>query len=168
MSETDDRLAEVWARLQAAFAVSYVARAKDTPKADADFVAHARDDMHWLLELVEQLRARVGCAETEAADLREQLEGANRVALAYLERGKILRQQLATAEALVPEAEWLEMVALSEAPLGPADCAECPFDGPGRCDVQCNNFDAWAVTTAAAIRDWREEQGREGESDNDA
>lgn len=162
MIEIDERLVEIRARLD--------------PNTDIDvFDHHAPADLCYLLELVTDLRQQLAAHDAEASAVCQEWDVKYQALAQKCDEFEADREynaelvierdaMLATVTALVPEAEWLEMVALSEAPLGPADCAECPFDGPGRCDVQCNNFDAWAVVFATAIRNWREEEN--GESAN--
>jgi len=123
---------------------------------------------------------REGCDAKGAWDcFKEALEGhisaVRSVSAVYDAKNDTiaLRQQLVTVTALVPEVEWLEMLALAEHPVGPANCTDCPFwnSSTGRCEDQCDEVDIWATVLAANIRAWRGDgDGREewgGESDGD-
>jgi len=116
MSEIDERLAEIRERTN-----RYIFH-----EATDDALRQAEDDLHYLLDLVEQLRQVRGnwspdykrqvlyeleAAEAEAAELRERLAALEFAYGSLRASANILEQQLADVSALVPEADWLEMIA---------------------------------------------------------
>ena len=102
-------------------------------------------------------------AEAEAAGLREQLRLTEQVkaalagkAMKYNLECDALRKRLATAEAgaaLVPEAEWLEMVAMLLEGVEVTFCDQCPFVKEP-CKLQCADTEMPRIL-AARIRAWR-------------
>ena len=80
-----------------------------------------------------------------------------------------LRQQLDTVKALVPETDWLEMVAVAQDYFKPGCHKYCPMaDGDGNCSLQCDSIVTWATVLAARIRAWRGDgDGEEGEGESD-
>ena len=107
-----------------------------------------------LEEVTKPLRDRAEAAEAEAAALKK-LEAAHRGEEAR--KAAELRKQLADVSALVPDLDWLKMLALAEHPIGPANCTDCPFwnSSTGRCEDQCDEVDTWATDLADRIRAWR-------------
>ena len=107
-----------------------------------------------LEEVTKPLRDRAEAAEAEAAALKK-LEAAHRGEEAR--KAAELRKQLADVSALVPEAEWLEVIALADEPLGPIDCKGCPFDCS--CSLQCERVCEQAGELATRIRAWQDGDG---------
>jgi len=102
-------------------------------------------------------------AEAEAAALKK-LEAAHRGEEAR--KAAELRKQLADVSALVPEAEWLEMMAMLLEGVEVTFCDQCPFVKEP-CKLQCADTEM-PRDLAARIRAWRGDGGKEeGESDGD-
>ena len=123
------------------------------------------------------LRKRLGVAEANAAESRTLLvkdysvmEKAGAILDVADEHLHDLREQLATVTALVPEAEWLEMIVATTRMED--DCTRCPYHKlvtGTLCDMQCGKISEVAGELAARIRAWRGDgrEEREGESDGD-
>ena len=106
-------------------------------------------------ERMEILEQQLATAEAEAAELRERLDGANRVALAYLERDKMLREQLAQVTALVGEADLMKRM------CGYAISANMAGLLHANHNTAIITQDTKALhTLRCAIRNWRERQER--------
>ena len=123
------------------------------------------------LARIEVLRGALEAVGADAQALKPEVQQVRDDVLDLMRERDDLRQQLATVTALVPEVDWLEMIALFDEPLGPTDCKGCPFDC--NCDLQCERVCKQAGDLAARIRAWRGDgdgdgrEEQEGESDGD-
>jgi len=114
----------------------------------------------------QQWGAKCQGLEAERDELRQQADRLRTAAIegyGVMEKAEeaihYLEQQLATVKALVPEAEWLEMIVATTRMED--DCTRCPYR-VDRCDLQCNDAHKQASTLAARIRAWRGDgDGRE-------
>jgi len=182
MSEIDERLVEIQGRLDRdAFhrADEDICCLLDSVK---QLFHHAGKDTQYLLELVEQLRQVRGnwspdykrqvlyeleAAEAEAAELRKRLAALEFAYGSLRASANILEQQLADVTALVPEAEWLEMVAMLLEGVEVTFCDQCPFEVKGPCKLQCTDTEK-PRALADRIRAWRGDgDGGEGREEGD-
>ena len=121
------------------------------------------------------LAATIEVQQEEIAELREQLAAARlktdeacKTVQVQFKRNGQLEQRLAAVAALVPETDWLEMVAVAQDYFKPGCHKYCPMaDGDGNCSLQCDSIVIWATVLADRIRAWRGDGGEErgGESD---
>ena len=125
--------------------------------ADAERAAEVR------LARIEVLRGALEIVGVETQALKPEVQQVRVGVLDLMRERDDLRQQLATVTALVPEVDWLEMIALFDEPLGPTDCKGCPFDC--NCDLQCERVCKQAGDLAARIRAWRGDGDGEGGED---